>query len=201
MTNLDLTNAAEVKALKGWGTNSTRETWIDAAITSVSKRFESALCGRLLFKEERTEYFPISKNEGQLFGLAGFPVDSGEDFNVWNDPNRDYPSSSILPSASYGVTDSSGVLAVDGTGLDWGVSALKVTYTGGLAANAADVISNYPDISNAIAYQVAFEYESRNRLGQSSVQGPDGNVAVFAPHDWLPMVKDVIARYRIKEAH
>lgn len=198
MATLDLTTTAKVRDYKGWATNTTRDAWIDDAITGVSARFHKAMLGRELKKEAKTEYFTIEPGEGQTFQLSAFPVDSASAITVSNDSLRAFGSSTEIGSSLWHIDDDLGVLVIDGTGLDSGFMALKVEYTGGLAATASDVLSDAPEISQAAAIQIAFEYESRNRLGQDSVQGPDGSISVYSPQEWLPVVREVIDRYKLK---
>ena len=198
MAITSLVEQSDVTDYKGWGSNAARNAWIDEALQSVSARFMKALNGRQIIKAAQTEYFTVRPNESQTFQLAAYPVDSGETITVSNDSLRAFGSGTELAAANWHIDDTLGILVIDGTGLDSGFMSLKVAYTGGIGAAASNIKTDFPDITQAIVIQIAFEYESRNRVGQDSVQGPDGSISVYSPQEWLPVVREVIDRYKLK---
>jgi hypothetical protein len=72
---------------------------------------------------------------------------------------------------------------------------MKITYTGGMAADTAGFISAFPDIAGAVDHQVAYLWHRRNELGIASVSGDAGSVSVGAD-SWLPWVKVILEQYR-----
>tara|TARA_R100000458_G_C8244677_1_gene222905 strand:+ start:179 stop:778 length:600 start_codon:yes stop_codon:yes gene_type:complete len=192
---MDLTTRARVLEYKGWSSDTTRNTWIDNRITAISARFEKDL-GRPVESAAQTEYFTVQANTGQSFALAGVPVNSSASIVVNNDINRDFDSSTVVSSSYYHVDDDTGILVVDDYILQLGYKCLKVTYTGGMASSAANFITSFPDIADAISIQVAYEYESRNRLGQTSVTGQDGSITLFDPMTWVPPCRQALKKYK-----
>ena len=192
---LDLVTLATVRELRGWSADATKDAVISDLITAVSERFAGEMCGRLLLKVERTEQKNV--NPGQrYFQLDAWPVDTGESFTVVNDYERAFTGDAVA-AADYYLQDDIGQLSFD-VGLEQGRGALQVTYTAGLAATAADVESNCPDIADAVRRQVVYEFERKDSLGQTSqTLGQSQNTKSWAaPDGWLEGVKDVIMRYR-----
>ena len=192
---MNLTTKAAVRDYKGWSSNTDRDTWIDSRIEAWSQRFEKAT-GRTALKASKTEYFTVESNTGQSFGVKGIPVDTSATITIANDVDRSFASSSEISSDYWHMDGDTGVLVIDNWHLDTGYKVLKVTYTGGMATTASNFISSFPDVSDAIAIQVAFEYESRNRLGQGSVTGADGSVSMFDPMEIVPPLKAAIKHYK-----
>jgi len=201
----DLTSYSKVNDWKGWTTDATRDTWIKLAIASVSARVEQAL-RRPTLSTTRTEYFTIAKNDDQVFRLLGTPVNSGATFEVWSDADRDFTSDTKLDATDYHVDDDTGLLVVDEAYLDRGFKVIKVSYTGGMSNDLDAFVASYPDIQEAVNMQVAFDYESRNRLGQVSNTGPDGSISVYdnspdniGPGGFLEALKEAVRRHRRRE--
>ena len=201
-SGLEVTTTAQVNAWKGWSSEATRDTWIGLAIKSISARVEQAL-RRPMLSSAQTEHFTITKNDDQVFRLLGTPVNSGATFEVWSDRDRLFAASTLVDATDYHVDDNTGLLVVDEAYLDRGFKVIKVSYTGGMAANQAAFQSQFPDILEAVNMQVAFDYESRNRLGQVSNTGPDGSITVYdnspddvGPGGFLETLKEAIRRHR-----
>jgi len=204
-TGMEVTSTAQVNAWKGWTSDATRDTWIGLAIKSVSARVEQAL-RRPMLSFAQTEHFTISKNDDQVFRLLGTPVNSGATFEVWSDADRDFTADTKVDATDYHVDDNTGLLVVDEAYLDRGFKVIKVSYTGGMATNQAAFQSQFPDILEAVNMQVAFDYESRNRLGQVSNTGPDGSISVYdnspddiGPGGFLETLKEAIRRHRRRD--
>ena len=200
MTILDLTTAANVQSLKGWSADSTRDAVLADLIDKVSARVEGLLGGRMLYKEERTEYFSPKPGEGQTFQLAAFPVDTAQTFTIKTAFDRDWDNTAALDSAAYYLDTTDGVLCLDLAALDYGPHTLQVVYTGGLGTSATALDANNADLRFSAAQQVAFEYEQRQRLGVLSVSGPDGSASLLAAHQILPALQAAIDRLKLRYA-
>jgi|19_taG_2_1085344.scaffolds.fasta_scaffold03662_2 hypothetical protein len=200
MTILDVTTANGVRTLKGWATDTDRDAILGNLIDKVSARVEGLCGGRLLYKEERTEYFSLKPGEGQIFQLAGFPVDTSQTFTVKSAFDRDWSNTTALSSSEYYLDATDGVLHLDLAALDFGTHTLQVVSTGGLGTSASDLSTEYSDLTNAARQQVAFEYEQRQRLGVLSVSGPDGSASLLAAHEILPDLKAAIDRLKLRYA-
>ena len=74
---------------------------------------------------------------------------------------------------------------------------LKVTYTGGLGTNTADVVANYSDLALACEMQCRALLRDRDVLGATSVSVAGSAVSFNEPGGWLAEVKRLLDRYRI----
>jgi hypothetical protein len=74
-------------------------------------------------------------------------------------------------------------------------SALRVRYTGGMAATTAAFIAAFPDVAEAVDLQVAFLWHQRNTIGASSVSG-DGGSANAGSDTWVPRALELLRARR-----
>lgn len=74
--------------------------------------------------------------------------------------------------------------------------SVKVTYTGGMAANTTAFMTSYPDVAQAVTDQVAYVFNRRFTAGVSSVSTQGGSVSVTGGGEMLPSVKATLMRHR-----
>lgn len=173
------------------------ETEIEAVLATVSGAVEAYL-NRYVASSSRTEYFDVEPYQ-TVFRLRGVPVSSVS--SVYFDEEQSFGSSTALTSDDYYLPtlDSAGLLRIRfmlNTDVVQYPASLKVTYTGGMAADAASFVTAYPDIAGAVDVQVAHEWQRRNALGTSSVTYPDGTTASLTLDRWVPSVKQVLDYHR-----
>lgn len=112
------------------------------------------------------------------------------------DPVIVSPTADCVDEDTYDVLDASGkdigILWFDFL-LSSGANALKVTYTGGLAADTDTFMSNYEDLANAVAAQVAYEWMIRAEKGFSDMLGQNSSARKQASSpEWLRNYGDMI---------
>lgn len=180
---IDLTNVTRVKAWKPIGT-SNYDTLFGYLIDYVSRRFEEYLA-RFTEVTSRTEYFDIPDGTRLLF-LKGSPISSVT--NVWNDNTWSFDSE--ISSDRYTILGDDGMIGFDHE-LTAGIRALKITYTGGMAADTDAFIAAFPDIAVAADMQVNYIFERRDELGASS-QSIEGSSVSIAPVELLPEVMQIL---------
>jgi hypothetical protein len=194
---MDLTTLAKVKALL----ELTETDW-DALITelvgAVSERCAS-YCNRDFESKSRVEYHD---GNGQYLYLKALPVVSiasvhGSDTWEWGTDN-------LIPAADYQLMEA-GMLAYRYGAWPYGPQALKVTYTGGYDAlfegdGSPPEGYNPPpdDLEMAARTQVAYDFRRRKDIGLESVSFPDGSIQKVNSGEFLPSVKSVLNRYRIR---
>lgn len=199
---MDLTTTARVLAFKGWAAGYTespngisvdRDTWIGVAITAWSKRFERE--ARIEAEQkERTEVFSVEPSSLPRVRLSAYPVASISSVkNTWD---RDFASATAFASTAYDIDTENGVLTIDRAGVTPGHRVLQVVYTGGMGTSATNFAAAYPDIADAVDQQVAFSWEQRERLGQTSVSGPDGSVTLFDRMSVVPAWTSAVRAHR-----
>jgi hypothetical protein len=189
---MDITTTTDIQDFMGWSTNATRDAWLATAITRISARFEAAI-GRGINHTSRTELFDVDGVSKQTFRVKAYPITSIT--SITSDYERDFTGDAVS-SDDYTFDAEAGLISIDKAFLDMGQKSLQIVYQGGMGANQSALESNHPDIVDAITKQVAFEYESRKRLGVTSVTDPAGNTLSYSSKGWLPEAEEAIARYK-----
>lgn len=193
---MNLSTVARVKAvITSAGSASTAaDAEIAAILATVSGAVERYLA-RGVESMARTEYFDVEPCT-RLIRLHAFPVTVLT--SVHFDPDQAFGSSTALTSTDYTnpVLDDQGLMTFRFPFVSVGRRALKVVYTGGMAASAAAFVTAYPDIAGAVDTQTSHEWQRRNALGMSSVSYPDGTTASLSFDRWIPSVKQVLDYHR-----
>lgn len=192
---MELTTIAEVKhVLTGYGeTDVSDDTVLAKLITVVSKEAEVYL-GRSTLTTSYTEYFNVERGE-HTFPLKAYPVTSIT--SVKNDPlDWAWASTSALSTTSYTCDLDSGRLYIIENTLISGFRGLQVIYTGGMAATTTAFVASYPDLSNAIARQVAYYFKTSKHVGTQGVNLQSGGVSFLGDVKWLRSTQDVLDQYK-----
>lgn len=188
---MDLTTATRVKLrLAIDGDDTAYDTIIAQIITRVSAEVE-VLMSRHVESTARTvqlDTFHIMRH----ISLRGYPVTTLT--SVHNDVDRNFGSDTLIAAADYYTDTGAGLLWFDVT-LSSARGGLQVIYTGGMATSAANFITAYPDIAEAVDQRVAQLWQRRNEVGLSSVGGGQGNISAQTI-DWIPDALAVVMSYR-----
>jgi hypothetical protein len=194
---MDLTTLAKVKALL-----ELMETDWDGLITeligSVSERCAS-YCNRDFGNKSRVEYHD---GGGRYLYLRGLPV-VGSITSIYGSDTWEWVSGDLIDSDDY-FLHASGMVGYRYGAWPYGPKALRVTYTGGYFA--FDVGDKPPegynpppdDLEMAARSQVAYDFNRRKDVGLESVSFPDGSIQKVSSGEFLPSVKAVLNRYRIR---
>lgn len=79
---------------------------------------------------------------------------------------------------------------------EWGPNSLRVSYTGGIAATAEDVVANYPDIAHAANLQLGHILERRVNPGARRDVSAVGGATYTGEVDLLKYAKQLLHPYR-----
>lgn len=196
---MNLSTTARVLALissKGTAPDNA-ETEIAAVLASVSAAVETYL-NRYTEATSRTEYLDVDPYQ-RVFRLRASPVSAVS--SVYFDEEQAFGSETALVASDYYLPtlDATGRLVMRfalNSGADPIPRAVKVTYTGGMAASASAFVTAYPDIAGAVDVQTSHEWQRRNALGVTSVSYPDGTTASLSFDRWIPSVKQVLDYHR-----
>jgi hypothetical protein len=160
--------------------------------------------GRALKKQARTEYHDVLDNQDE-FVLLGAPIDVTASITLVNntDTPRDFTDSSDVVESKYYFPTANqvcershdGIIKLNGKTLSVGVHALKITYTGGMAADTASFISAYNGLALAIAGQVYFDYQQKGNQGLLSEAFAGMSVTRFQQNVLLPDVERKLRQY------
>ncbi|MEA3225732.1 MAG: hypothetical protein U9Q07_07250 [Planctomycetota bacterium] len=178
-------------------------SYLNQMIEGFSAQLENEL-GRYLETTSRTVYIDVLRSN-QQFHLKGYPITSIS--SVVEDSARDFTGSAVSTDL-YDTTDgaySDGCLFFDYCP-NVGQSALKVIYTGGMAADTAAFIAAYPDLAWAAERQIFFWFQNRAITGFTGKDGSDmgpGAQRVIQTMTWmqahgdlLPEVWQAINKYK-----
>lgn len=166
--SLTITTTDRLKEWQGGDSFSTDwATWWTNAIAAVSQVVEKRL-DRFLKAEARTVYADIERHQSKVF-LRGYPVSAVA--SVYEDASRVFGTGTLVDSSCYTFGNGNeGMLSFD-YALSAGPKALKVTYTGGMAADTAALATAYPDLVEAVDQQLLYLFRNKGTLGLSSVSG------------------------------
>jgi len=198
-TVIDLTTLARVKSMIGGNLSTTYDTLLTAWISAISKRAMMEILKRGLKSQSRSEYFDVDPGQDEVW-LLGCPIDTTKTITVVNnnDTPRVWTDTGDVVSSDYIICDPAraykGVLYFE-TVLTSGVNVLKVTYTGGMAADAAAFIAAFPDISDAIDRQLKYMWVNRDLVGIQSQGIAGASFTFYRPVNWLPDVRAVLENH------
>ena len=152
----------------------------------MSKRCAS-YCNRDFERAERVEYHSGGGLYLYLKGLPVVAVTAVHGSNTW-----EWDAGHLIPADHYQLLEA-GLLAYRFGIWPYGLKALQVTYTGGYGAAALPA-----DLEMAARTQVAYDFRRRKDIGLESVSFPDGSLQKVSSGEFLPSVKAVLDRYRIR---
>ena len=195
---MNLTTLAKVKTLL----ELTETDWdglINELIGAVSERCAS-YCNRDFENKSRVEYHD---GGGRYLYLMGLPV-VGNITSIYGSDTWEWASGDLINADDY-FLHASGMVGYRYGAWPYGPKALKVTYTGGYGSFFEGEGSppegyNPPpdDLEMAVRTQVAYDFRRRKDIGLESVSFPDGSIQKVNSGEFLPSVKAVLDRYRIR---
>lgn len=163
--------AADLKAALGIS-DSTKDTLLQSMCDGVESLWEEKT-GRNWTEAERTQYYDSPGYNSQV-QLKDHPVKSSASFSIWDDPDWDWESTSLITSSNYRVDYDNGIVYYNGFFYE-GKQSIKVTYTAGYT------VANVPPWLKRILIRQAchwYKQESDQRWDKSSVAAPSGGGTV-----------------------
>jgi hypothetical protein len=195
---VNLTTLAKVKTLL----ELTETDWdglINELIGAVSERCAS-YCNRDFENKSRVEYHD---GGGRYLYLMGLPV-VGSITSIYGSDTWEWASGDLINADDY-FLHASGMVGYRYGAWPYGPKALKVTYTGGYGSffegegSPPEGYNPPPDgLEMAARTQVAYDFNRRKDVGLESVSFPDGTIQKVSSGEFLPSVKAVLNRYRIR---
>ena len=155
-------------------------------IAAVSAR-AGVYCNRDFEHKERVEFHD---GGGRYLYLKGLPVITIT--SIYGSDTWEWDEGSLIPADHYQLLDA-GMVAYRFGVWPYGPKALKVTYTGGYSAEGIP-----DDLEMAVRTQVAYDFRRRKDIGLESVSFPDGSIQKMSSGEFLPAVRQVLDRYRIR---
>lgn len=188
---MDLTTTARVKAfyaMQGEALGGGLDASIALLVTKYSKAAEKIL-DRHVQETARTEQFDIDRGQ-RVVSLKGYPLKSGEDFEVRSDSARGF-TGSAESSSDYYFDEETGLLHLEFVPAE-GPGVLQVKSTGGMGADAAAFIVAFPDVAHAIDEQIVHLLQRKDSMGATAVSVAGGSISHAGAVEWLPHVKSVL---------
>jgi hypothetical protein len=194
---VNLTTLSQVKAMLEL-TESDWDALIEELIAAVSGR-TGTYCDRNFEQQEREEYHD---GGGQYVYLRGLPV--AEISAIYGSDTWEWDEGNLIPPDCYQLLPA-GMVAYRSGPWPYGPKALKVTYTGGYNSSPAEGeeepegYTPIPaDLEMATRTQVAYDFKRRKDIGLESISFPDGSIQKVNSGEFLPSVKSVLDRYRMR---
>lgn len=168
---------------------------VNASISSVSAKF-AALLGRQVEIGETEESFTPPSGSG-LHGVSvqAYPIQSVDSItfdSVELATDEFFVSNSKLGRIVFTPSLLRATLAPG-----YVRNSVRITYTGGMAADTADFIQKYPDIVAEVNAQIRFELSRISTIAETS-QTANGETSNLAEYDLIPSAKRIIKKYRRK---
>lgn len=170
----------------------------DATLTTlirgVSRDFEN-ISGRGVNSIARSEVLDVEAFTKRL-KLKGYPVSSiipGTDFKVFHDSLRAWGTETELDVADYYLDAETGIVDLFKR-FTPAKKVIKVTYTGGMAvmtspATGFEFWNLYPDIAEAVIYEVIREFKSKDNLGAAAIKIADQSTTIFKQESRMKLFK------------
>ena len=156
-------------------------------IPQVSAQIETFL-NRQLKEEARTQYFSGGR---RYYYVNAFPI------NITPAPIVLEGDVTQVPDTNYYTFEEDGLFEFQYTTDSWKPKMIKITWTGGYAADADGVLAVPDDIKQACVMQCAYVFKRRRDLGNSGASTPNGNVSYTTAVKLLPGVLELLRPHRM----
>ncbi len=156
-------------------------------VPQVSAQIENFL-NRELKEEARTKYFSGGK---RYYYSNAFPINTTPapiilEADVTQNPNDDYYT-----------FEEEGLFEFQYTTQNWKPKMIKITWTGGYAADVDGVLAVPDDLKQACILQCAYVFKRRRDLGSSGASTPNGNISYTGAISLLKGVKELLYPHRM----
>lgn len=195
----DFTTLEAVKVLLGVPENEcSRDEMIEALIDAISGRFVGYL-GLHAVSTARVELYEVRQHK-KILSLDAKPIDTGQTFEIRIASNDDFTGLSAISTETYTLHAPEGWIRFRRQ-MPNAPNYVQVTYTGGLGATTADLMSRFPELAHAAELQVKYLLNRRDSLGGTITSGGFGSSNTLqavhtSPYKLLPEVEAILATHR-----
>ncbi len=190
-----LVRLKEGERLPGVGVSTTQlDEVLTDLIAEVSAMFEGYAATPFL-QAARTEVYDIEP-PGDVLYLRTKPVASVASVKIRGSISAQFANVTALDATFYEIESETGILHFAGAFSEWGKRFAEVTYTGGLALNTADLVTNYPDIPAVADIQIAHMLKRRHEQGAEATTITGGAKTFLRELNLLSHVKRALNPYR-----
>lgn len=180
--------ADEIK--KYYNDESMDDDILETLLATATAQIE-AYCDRKFDFKTFTEIFHGGRSGTSKLFLTNYPVDLASEVKVYEDRDRLFPESTLIPSTDYYLESDTGILMLDVT-LGPGNGNIKVVYSAGYAEDAMP-----GDLKQAVMEHTLRLYKEgyKGDLGQVRKQYADGSVELDR-NPFYPSVQRTLDIYR-----
>jgi len=191
---VDFTDLAAVKTAMNTTSSSTAlDGLIATEIGDISAEMTRYL-GFHTLSASRTETY-VLRHGKRVLTLDARPVTVlPTSLKIANHPD-DFSAASEIDSRDYVVHQEAGWIKFSRR-MARDTSFVRVTYTGGLAADSSGIITNYPELARAAALQVKFLHERRDSIGGSVTTLAGAKTTYNSQYGLLAQTRRVLDAYR-----
>jgi hypothetical protein len=190
---LDLCEIGALKRMIGIEDEQAKDdSLLNLLIRGVSAQIQRWL-GRTILSGTYTEYHDVNENQS-LFAVSAWPVTAVT--SVVNAADWTWSATTAVDSSDIHYAGSDGIIALYAVPLVVGARALRIIYTGGMAANTEELANgDYSDVSMAALQQCVAVWNNRRYFG---VSGASAGAASVSPNGTklLDSVKELLAPHR-----
>lgn len=198
---MDLTTLDRVKSRMDFESPDTQDDRrLARAIKSASARIEK-YCGRLFEQKARTRQYGIPRGATSMFvdaypilDASTTPSATAPVINV--DSAREFGSGTLVDVDNYYLKKRTGEIQFDRISLDWGPGAMKIVYTGGIAATPQGIVDAQPDLAEAVDLTVSYWFQRRQEVGLRTVSAEGGSISSFSPSALTDDVTEILEQFR-----
>lgn len=192
---MDLTTLERVKRLLPGAAESTEEDPLLASLITSASAMAAQFLRREVQTAARTNTYDWACGRRRLF-LPAFPVASSPAIDVRFDTEGTFDSTTVVDADSYRLDSENGILHFVYWAPHESVQALRVAWTGGMGTTTETLAAAYPDVVQAVTFQVVHEFRRRKRLDVGSVNIGGQSIAMAGELKLLDHVKALLEPHR-----
>lgn len=190
---LALTTVARVKARAGGTWSSSNDAELTALIDELSAAAAQHL-RRHTQSAARVETITLRRARSVLT-LQGYPISSVTAVRLASH-SSEMATNADLDASEWDIESADAGLLRLATTLPTNPTLVRVSYTGGMAADTTAFIAGYPDIAGAIDKQVVHEWNRRSTPGSAVTRFAGGESQQQPEVAWLESVERTLNAYR-----
>lgn len=189
-----LTEIERIKDL--WSKNTDEQDSLITRLLEQTTGTFAKFCNRHFERKERVEDYD-ARSGGTILPLRGYPVDKTKTFTIINDQTRNFNGSPFSDDVFH-LNENNGLIRLDKVRWTGGPGVIRVTYTGGVAADTKDIFDDEKLVALSMAAElhVVSLLQRKDNLAMTSMSVEGGSIAMANPFTMLPEVKRILKQFK-----